>query len=95
MKDDRIYQWWVEYKFEAFHSYMRAWYKPFAQRGEDHTKADIRTDRAITYLDEFKGFIKQALLIKYGMEFVETITELYWSTETEQNDSPQPPKGDK
>lgn len=89
LTDDRLFQWWYANKFDRFCEYMHAWHKPFNNRPEEHDKVEVRIDRAISYIDmddqrkNGGGFIRQYLLIKYAMEFVEYITESYWQLEQE------------
>lgn len=89
MENDKLFQWWLENRFERFNDYMLAWSislgTDIAVADEDHNDREIRLRRAIAYIDMDDhrpgggGFIKQYLLIKYGMEFVERIADKYWA----------------
>lgn len=80
MKDDRLLWWWLDNKYPAFQQYMRAWTASINRQPEDHSEERVRTSRTVSYIDSIdSGFIKQYLLIKYQMEFVEFITGKYWS----------------
>lgn len=95
--EDRLFEWWMMHRFDRFCEYMHAWtrdvgeYTSSSKEGEDHSDEDVRINRAISYIDmddrhkNGGGFIKQYLLIKYGMEFVNHITASYWEIEISQS----------
>jgi hypothetical protein len=85
MSNDKLFQWWIEYKYPDFKKYMVAWTSNFNKSPEDHSDERVRIDRAISYIDSIdSGFIKQYLLIQYQMGFVEAITARYWAEATEE-----------
>lgn len=80
MEQDRLFIWWMEHKYPKFKDYMSSWTDPYSRPQESHFDMTTRIDRAISYMDGVKntGFIKQLLIMRYGMEFIEYITERYW-----------------
>ena len=94
MSEDQLFNWWLENRFDRFCQYMHNWRSDWVAVGhtipyEDHSKEQVRINRTISYLDiddqhkQGGGFIRQYLLIKYGMEFVEHIATAYWELEEE------------
>ena len=85
MKEDYLYEWWMKNRFDEFCTCLHAWSNSMVNP-EDHSRLEVRTDRAITYFDSInKGFIGQYLLTKYAMDFIEEVVECYWQIEESQS----------